>query len=393
MNANTVTGEFTFTDAPAHWADKADKSFSSLHQLSPYIGKLKPNIARELIVTYTQPGQLVVDPFCGSGTVPLEAILTGREVIASDSNPYAFVLTKAKLSPPASLTDALSQLEDVYEKSTGRSDESFISAPDWVRSFFHPDSFRELIKFADECLESRNWFLLSCLLGILHHQRPGFLSYPSSHLVPYLRDKKYPKSEFPEMYEYRALLPRMRAKLTRAFKSSTESPTSSCVVKKSSIEGLILPGMVDAIITSPPYMNALDYRRDNRLRLWILDRSTQDYFTEPTDKAKGLETMVSSLVNHALSSLKPGGIVILVVGETVIRKRTKTHPSRSYIDALLSTGIFRLISAIRDNIPDIRRSRKAGAATKAEHILVFQKIDDQDPSLSNLSQAGAAVAV
>jgi len=382
MNTNTVPGELIFTDAPAHWAAKSDKTFSSLHQLSPYIGKLKPNIARELIATYTHPGQLVVDPFCGSGTVPLEAFLTGREVVASDSNPYAFVLTKAKLSPPASLADALSQLEKVYEKSTRRSDESFSSAPDWVRSFFHPDSFRELIKFADECIANRNWFLLSCLLGILHHQRPGFLSYPSSHLVPYLRDKKYPKADFPEMYEYRALLPRMRAKLTRAFKNSAEASTLSSVVKKSSIEGLVLPNTVDAIITSPPYMNALDYRRDNRLRLWILDRSTQNYSTEPTDKAKGLEAMVSSLVKHALNSLKPEGIVILVVGETVIRRRTKTHPSRSYIDALLSTGMFTLISAIRDNIPDIRRSRKTGAATKAEHILVFRKLASEGPSLS-----------
>lgn len=375
MSNHTLIGGLEFTDAPEHWAARSDSTYSSLHQLSPYIGKLKPNIARELISNYTQPGQLVVDPFCGSGTVPLEAFLAGRNVIASDANPYAFVLTKAKLAPPASLENALSQLEKTYAKSIARSEDNLNQAPDWVRSFFHPESFKELVKFADECIATRNWFLLGCLLGILHHQRPGFLSYPSSHLVPYLRDKKYPKSEFPEMYEYRALLPRMRAKITRAFKNSTFTATESQLVKKSSIEGLALPNTVDAIITSPPYMNALDYRRDNRLRLWILDRTTQNYSTEPTDKAKGLEAMVSSLVKHSLNSLKAGGVVILVIGETVIRKRTQTHPSSSYIDALLSTECFELTNAIRDNIPDIRRTRKNGAATKAEHILVFKKIN------------------
>lgn len=374
MNTHTLIGGLEFTDAPAHWAARSDATYSSLHQLSPYIGKLKPNIARELISTYTQPGQLIIDPFCGSGTVPLEAFLAGRNVIASDVNPYAFVLTKAKLAPPASLDIALGQLEKAYAKSLTRNDDSFDSAPDWVRSFFHPDSFRELIKFADECIASRSWFLLGCLLGILHHQRPGFMSYPSSHLVPYLRDKKYPKSDFPEMYEYRALMPRMRAKITRAFKNIPDTTTQTQLVKKSSIEGLVLPSTVDAIITSPPYMNALDYRRDNRLRLWILDRNTQNYSTEPTDKVKGLEAMVASLVKHSLNSLKLGGIVILVIGETVIRRRTKTHPSSSYIDALLSTGKFQLTNAIRDIIPDIRRTRKTGAATKAEHILVFEKI-------------------
>lgn len=180
------------------------------------------------------------------------------------------------------------------------------------------------------------------------------------------------------MYEYRALMPRMRAKITRAFKNTSSTSTESQRVKKSSIEGLVLPNNVDAIITSPPYMNALDYRRDNRLRLWILDRNTQNYSTEPTDKSKGLEAMVSSLVMHSLKSLKLGGIVVLIIGETVIRKRTKTHPSRSYIDALLSTGKFELTNAIRDNIPDIRRSRKTGAATKAEHILVFKRIAGTD---------------
>jgi hypothetical protein len=60
--------------------------------------------------------------------------------------------------------------------------------------------------------------LLASLLGILHHQRPGFLSYPSSHLVPYLRQLKFPRRKYPELYERRDVLSRLEAKILRTFR-------------------------------------------------------------------------------------------------------------------------------------------------------------------------------
>ena len=61
-------------------------------------------------------------------------------------------------------------------------------------------------------------FLLSSMLGILHHQRPGFLSYPSSHTVPYLRKNTFPPKEYPELYLYRSVKDRLIKKVRRAFK-------------------------------------------------------------------------------------------------------------------------------------------------------------------------------
>lgn len=86
-----------------------------------------------------------------------------------------------------------------------------------VRQFFHPRTLKEAIKFVTVCKRDENNFLFACFLGILHHQRPGFLSYPSSHLVPYLREKKYPRDQFPELYQYRELRPRLLSKIQRAY--------------------------------------------------------------------------------------------------------------------------------------------------------------------------------
>lgn len=364
-----------FEQAPGSWSEQEDDTFSSLHQLSPYIGKLKPQIARLLIEEYTKPGDMLVDPFCGSGSIPLEAHLAGRGVIASDVSPYAYLLTKSKLAPPSSASSAKRAFDRIFASSRLRAAPEMSKIPDWVRAFFHPVTLNECLQFADECIAKRNHFLLACLLGILHHQRPGFLSFPSSHLVPYLRDKKFPRSEFPSMYEYRELPARMHAKIDRAFKVDRRNKLPAIKsVLCTDIRRLTLPGQVDSIITSPPYMNALDYHRDNRLRLWFLDRATQNYSPEPTDRQAGLEAMVTDLVAKSRKSLRRGGRLVLIVGETVLRKRIKSHPSQAFSEAIEATNQFSLVEAIRDHIPDIRRSRKHSQATKAEHVLVYERI-------------------
>lgn len=362
--------------APREWKRSADATDSRLHQLAPYIGKLKPVIARGLLEQFTAPGDLVLDCFSGSGTVPLEAVLLGRRVLAFDTNPYAVTLTRAKLEAPATLASATAALDQRLTSALARPKCELAAVPEWVRKFFHPDTLQNAIRFVDECIEQDDQFLLSCLLGVLHHQRPGFLSYPSSHLVPYLRDRKFPRAEFPEMYEERALEPRLRAKVGRAMKQQTlPRPSAHFRVEQRGVELLSLDHDIDAIVTSPPYMNALDYVRDNRLRMWFLDRSTENYSPEPTEKQAQFDVIIGAFARNALSRLRAGGYCVLVVGETVLRKRMMSHPAERIL-AQLFAAYPRLIAerVILDEIPDVRRSRRAGAATKRELILVLRKV-------------------
>ena len=78
----------------------------SLHQLAPYIGRMKTSMARALISARTVKGDLIVDPFCGCGVVALEAAAMQRRVVVGDWNPYAVLLTRAKLFPPKSINAA-----------------------------------------------------------------------------------------------------------------------------------------------------------------------------------------------------------------------------------------------------------------------------------------------
>jgi len=88
--ATTTVEDWTFADA--------DTS-RGLHGLHPYPARMIPQIAHRLIEKYSRRGDVVLDPFCGSGTVLLESMLLGRNSIGIDLNPLAILLARAKSTP------------------------------------------------------------------------------------------------------------------------------------------------------------------------------------------------------------------------------------------------------------------------------------------------------
>ena len=361
--------------APARWKEPCANTECSLHQLSPYIGKIKSSIAGELVERFSEPGDLVVDPFAGAGTIPLEAVIRGRRAYGADISPYACILSKAKLSPPRSLDAALDLAEKAFREATQLPTPDLAQVPLWVRRFFHADTLREALNFAEVCRPAGNEFLMACLLGILHHQRPGFLSYPSSHLVPYLRDKKYPRQRFPELYAYRELKPRLLAKIERGYKRFV-MPRSAFFegFVATPVQDLAFPSSVGALITSPPYMNALDYGRDNRLRLWFIEpKLVEKVDNDVTQRRQAFINGIRSLAGKVERSLKPKGYCIFVVGEE-FRRSFEAHPSDAVI-AIISEEArsLRLKAVVADKIPDVRRTRRECKGVKTEHVLVFQR--------------------
>jgi hypothetical protein len=361
--------------APDHWHQSCVHSECTLHQLSPYIGKLKSSIAHDLIRTYSRPGDLVIDPFAGSGTIPLEAALLGRRVFAADISPYAKFLTTAKLNPPSCLEEAIEKAETILTMAMSQPTSDNENIPGWVRRFFHPQTLEEAVKFASIGRTLGNEFYMACFLGILHHERPGFLSFPSSHLVPYLRDKKYPPLDFPGMYEYRPLRPRLLAKISRVYKRNAGFPRNlAWLFRQSKIEDLEFPEGFDCLLTSPPYMNALDYGRDNRLRLWFINpeegETTDNPVTRDREAFHRAMTIMAQKINK---NIKKGGFCILIVGERLAGSKNADLSNNICRILAEKAPALKLNTIIKDNIPDIRRARRNCRATKTEHILVYQR--------------------
>ncbi|MBI4460600.1 MAG: DNA adenine methylase [Acidobacteria bacterium] len=349
---------------------------SSIHQLAPYVGKMKSGMARVLIEEFTGEGEVVLDPFCGSGVVPYEALLAGRHAIANDLNPYAYALTKGKLFAPPTQAEAVARALKAMQEAA---DETILldEVPDWVRLFFHPKTLEETVVLSRVLRKKREYFLLSCLLGILHHVRPGFLSYPASHLVPYLRKKKYPPEVFPDMYRYRAVRPRLLAKIARAYRRF-ERPNPRLrriVLRENALSMSLEGGSVDAIVSSPPYFGALDYGRDNRLRLWFLGIENYRTLEEKlTSNERVYVPQMTRAVGEMLRLLKPGKCAILVLGD--YRRNGQSKDSAAAIEQLVQETYSSQARAERllvDEVPDERRSRRRTRTTLQETVLVIRK--------------------
>lgn len=305
--------------------------------------------------------------------------MAGRNVFASDLSPYAFVLSRAKTEPPSNLEVALKGLDRYWALACKEKRQVDLrQVPMWVRDFFHRETLRETIAIRNVLLRHRQLFLLSCLLGILHHWRNGFLSYPCSHTVPHLKNKLYSRAQYPELYEYREVYARLRAKVIRAFEKTANVDRGLVRrVKRAnalSSDWLAQIGTVSAIITSPPYMNSLSYARDNRLRLWFL--GVEDHrLLEPrlSPRKPEFHNMMRKLLVAWSKVLVKEGPCILVLGAVQREGRYHDLPSEILKMAKEVGCGWRETGMCQNPIPDSRRVRLNCQSTRLETILVLRR--------------------
>lgn len=354
---------------------------SSLQQLAPFVGKLKTGIVHSLIEHFSRRGDCVCDPYSGCGVVPFEAALLGRKAKANDLSPYSLCVTKGKLSAPDTIDRAEHRCGRLIEYVNDRwKSQNLKFADPWVRAFFHPRTLKETLAAFEFCRRRHDWFLAACLCGILHHQRPGFLSYPASHMVPYLRTTLFPREKFPEMYAYRSLAERLRKKISRAYRRPNLPPDwAKREFEVTGKDARCLPyadSSVDLILTSPPYYDALDYARDNRLRLWFLgQRNWKELRGRLTTSNSRYEDEMRQCLKEMYRILKRGKYCVLVVGEVQRNGRTRdTGTILGHLASEVTAGGFHLECVVEDTIPDMRRSRRNTRTTRVEKILVLAKL-------------------
>jgi len=132
---------------------------------------------------------------------------------------------------------------------------------------------------------------------------------------------------------------------------------------------------VDAIISSPPYFGALDYARDNRLRLWFLGcEDWKELDASLTANNKVYLPQMSICLQEMFRVLKPGSHCILVLGD--VERDDKTRLTAEILADLavkVTQGQFEVETILDDRIPDERRSRRRTGTTKFERILVMRK--------------------
>jgi len=338
---------------------------SWLHRIAPYVGRIKPSFAHFLIKYTSRPGDVILDPFCGIGTIPTEASLMGRSAIGIDLNPYAYYISLAK-------TDNKRNLEELIEYTNKiRIDTSKIDLskiPAWVKEYYNHETLKEILFLIKKLKKDKHYFILGCLIGISQGHRPGHLSKPVAWTLPYK-----PKPD--DKGEYRESKPRLIQKLIRTYRNNFSDigdlKTYLADARKLPLES----GSINHIISSPPYYDTLDYVNSHRLRLAIagyydesLKKKLKNELIQRYDTY--LEEMMKTIYEMR-RVLKKGGYCILVVGDC--EKGKKLINTANELKPLLEKAGFTCHGIIEDEIPINKSVQKRSKWQKHDRIMVLTK--------------------
>lgn len=311
------------TNLPHQKGDFSKRNWGHpLHSLCSYQGKMKPSLASHLVRAFTSPGDRLLDPFSGVGTIPFEAAMHGVYSCAFDISPPALSISAAKVGrpQPKECAQVIRRLEEFLQSEEVSAAElaeaRSIHFNGALESYFEANSFREILlarrffqrNAPDTASES---LVLASLLHILHGNRPYALSRRSHPITPFA-----PTGEA----EYRALIPRLEEKVMRSF----ATPLPACFK-----EGKVFsqdattwwPAEVDnldAIITSPPFFDSTRFYLGNWMRLWFCGWQSADFQRRPMafidERQKRGFDVYQPIFRQCRERLKAGGVAVFHLG-------------------------------------------------------------------------------
>ena len=347
-----------------------------LHSLSPYQGRITPSFAHWLLKIFTKRGDVVLDPFCGVGTIPLEADLLERRAIGVDLNAYAAIISRAKAERKP-LNNHVNYLKSLVDFDSSQVSLDLVDS--WVRDYFDDNTLREIIWLKENFEENKQSFLLACLMGILHGNRPGYLSVYTGCIIPMVpRKEDHPKYR-PDRDRkvYRAVLPRLLAKIYRMYQSGIPLDSQIDIHNADSRALPLDENSVDIVISSPPYYNTLDYVTVNRVRLYILgiNKEKQDTLKkELIQDSKSYQEEMLKIGMELKRVLKPNKLLVFILGD-VHRSKYSINTAKDISKLYEKYLGFRQICIVNDEIPKNKTASRT-KRSKLDRILVLQNIDE-----------------
>ena len=338
---------------------------SWLHRISPYVGRIKPAFAHFLIEYSSEKEDIILDPFAGIGTIPTEAIILGRNSIANDLNPYAYIISRTKSEKIKALDQYIEYLSSI---KVNTSNISINKIPDWVKQYYNEETLKEILFFKKRFEKDQEYFLLGNLIGISQGHRPGHLSKPCAWTLPYK-----PREDDPG--EYREVKPRLIEKIKRTLSDGLTIDGNMEVLFDDARKLSIDNETVDVIITSPPYFDTLDYVGSSRLRLAICG-----YYTESQTKRiknsliQKYDTYLEEMdlcIKEFSRVLKNNGRCIVVVGD-VFKGKKLINTAEELIPVFEKNG-FICHAIISDEIPINKSVQKRTKTQKLDRIMVLTK--------------------
>ncbi len=398
--------------------DKTRIVASTNRLFNKYPTRYIPAVPRFAIRAYSQQGDTVLDPFCGSGTTAIEAMRLGRNALSLDIDPFARLLIRVKTAvyrkeDLALLDRVVRQMEALDPGST---DASWRPDLPNLEKWFCETSVRELAFFKEaiDRLAAENQrvrdYLYVVLAGILRRCSNAEEVSPK----PYI-STRYPKTPaVPSQlfYKTEALY---REAITAFSREVSPYGCTSTLLESRDARQIDAGRPVDLAVTSPPYINAYDYVRSLRFEdLWLgltsyreLQSSRGSYIgTESpgalhpecprADRSELLAPLAEQIarvddrrsrivrtyfedmavnMEAVRQSLRPGGRYVIITGDSSIRGQT--IPTSGILREMAEqNGYVRELSfryVIRDRYLHLPRGGRGGII-HYDDVLVLRKL-------------------
>ncbi len=357
---------------------------SSLHEVS-YRACFKPQLPRFFIERLTEPGDVVYDPFMGRGTTPVEAALLGRVPFGCDINPLSAVLTRPRLRPPT-LEQVAGRLGEIAFDAPGE-------CPEDLLVFYHPETLREIASLRRHLLARREhgpldpldeWVCLLALNRLTGHSAGFFSVYtlPPNQAVSVRSQRKInerrhqtpPRRRVPDLIlkKTRQLLGDVTPAVRRTLAGVADR--ALLLTEPAAATPQIASGAVTLVVTSPPFLDVVQYAADNWLRCWFLGIDAQTVQLTVPKKLEAWQTAMTGVFRELQRVLRRGGHVAFEVGE-VHAGRTKLE------ETVLPCGVAAGLEPVLVLINDQQFTKTANCwgvdnnakGTNTNRIVLFQK--------------------
>jgi DNA modification methylase len=308
------------------WTNK-QRQANSLHEIS-YRACFKAQLPHFFISKLTIPDEIVYDPFGGRGTTIIETNLLFRRGISNDINPLSTILSKPRLKPP--------RIQEITERLDAIIFDNRKKAEIDLSMFYHEDTEGEIVSLK-EYLMSRlsnvsndsidDWIRMVATNRLTGHSKGFFSVYtlpPNQATLPKHQVKiNFKRNQEPEYRNVKELILRKSSSLLRGINDDLrerlrENSTNQLLLAEDARKVKQIKGnTVKLTVTSPPFLDIVNYRDDNWLRCWfnsIDGTEISKKITVLSSIDKWVEFM-QEVFRDLYRVTKVGGWVALEVGE------------------------------------------------------------------------------
>lgn len=267
-------------------ANKLDPSDRAFHDWYRFVLSFPPHLVRDYIEKFSlKENDVVLDPFCGTGTTIVEAKLAGMRTIGLEGNPFPHFASSVKTDWNVDADELALQAKHIASrakvilKSQGIDDELALND---IKGFDYkklsPDAEKLILTNSISPLPLHKTLVLSEILMEYKNQpfyRHALLALGNAlvfkisnlHFGPEVGVRK-PKDDVPVISNWLSEIDKMSDDLRQV--SGKLYPDTRVYLADARRVDLIEPNSVDAVITSPPYPNEKDYSRTTRLESVLL---------------------------------------------------------------------------------------------------------------------------